>query len=109
VNIAPEPILKAGLMTLHWATVFARNWTYSPDVPVKMVNDLMDAIHDVPSQLMHWNEGHSFHMLIQHLSSFDDKSWKVQVDDKKFSIPKLADFFRERLQEFSGDETIGNQ
>jgi hypothetical protein len=99
VNIAPEPILKAGLMTLHWATVFARNWTYSLDVPLKMVNDLMDAIHEVPSILMHWNEEHSFDMLILHLSCFDDKPWKMQVDEKKFSVPKLADFFRERLQE----------
>lgn len=90
-------------MTLHWATVFARNWTFSPDVPSKMVNELLDAIHDVPSILMHWNEKDSYDLLIQHLSLFDDKSWKVQVDNQMFSVPKLADFFRERLKEFSGD------
>jgi len=50
VNIAPDPILKAGLMTIHWATVLARNLACSPDAPTKMLYELMDAIHEVPKQ-----------------------------------------------------------
>ena len=107
MNIAPEPILKAALMTLHWATVFARNWTCCPDVPVKMVNDLMDAIHDVPSILLHWNDEHSFDMLIMHLSCFDEPSWKKQVDETRFSVPCLTAFFRDRLQECGYDGASG--
>ncbi|MEN6458188.1 MAG: hypothetical protein ABFC63_04605, partial [Thermoguttaceae bacterium] len=79
MTIAPEPILKAALVTIHWATVFARNWTCRPDVPVKMVNDLMEAIHEVPSILIHWNDENSLDMLIMHLSWFDEKSWNQQV------------------------------
>lgn len=104
--IAPEPILKAALVTIHWATVFARNWTCRPDVPVKMVNDLMEAIHEVPSILIHWNDENSLDMLIMHLSWFDEKSWNQQVDNSIFNIPSLVAFFRDRLEEFSSDEGV---
>jgi hypothetical protein len=104
MNIAPEPILKAGLMTLHWATVYARNWTLHPKVPVKMVNDLMEAIHEVPSILMHWSDEHSLDMLNVHLSRFNQERWKQQVDSETFNLPNLVAFFRDRLQEYTGDE-----
>jgi hypothetical protein len=103
MTIAPEPILKASLMTIHWATVFARNWTCHPDVPVQMVNDLMEAIHDVPNILMHWNTDNSLDMLLTHLSWFDERSWKHQVDESRFSVPRLVAFFRNRLKDFGGD------
>ncbi len=109
MNIAPEPILKAGLMTVHWATVFARNWTLSPDVPVKMVNDLMEAIHEVPTILMHWNEYDetSFDTIILHLSCFNHAAWKQRVDDNKFNVPNLVVFFQDRLQEYGYDGALG--
>jgi hypothetical protein len=106
MTIAPEPILKAGLMTVHWATVFARNWTCRPDVSVKMVNDLMEAIHEVPSILIHWNDDLSLDMLIMHLSWFDEKSWNQQIDNNIFNVPNLVAFFRDRLEEFSSDEGV---
>lgn len=43
MNRPPEPILHATLATLHDATVARRNWTLRKDVPVQMVNDLMEA------------------------------------------------------------------
>jgi hypothetical protein len=104
MTIAPEPILKAALITIHWATVFARNWICRPDVPVKMVNDLMEAIHEVPSILMHWNDENSLVMLITHLSWFDERSWNQQVDNNIFNVPNIVAFFRDRLDEFSSDE-----
>jgi hypothetical protein len=104
VNIAPDPILQAGLMTVHWATVFARNWTLLPDVPVKMVNDLMEAIHEVPSILLHWNEEDSFDTLILHLSCFNQADWRQRVDNDRFDVPNLVSFFRDRLDEYTSDE-----
>ena len=104
MNMAPEPVLNAALMTLHWAAIFARNWTCRPDVPVKMVNDLMEAIHEVPAILMHWNAQNSLDMLITHLSGFDQESWKQQVNNEIFNVPNLVGFFQDRLRECTGDE-----
>ncbi|MBN1588395.1 MAG: hypothetical protein JW888_02665 [Pirellulales bacterium] len=101
--LAPEPILKAGLMTLHRATVIGRNWTYLPDVPVTMVHDLMEAIHEVPSILMHWKEAYSFEDIIFQLSKFDQQAWKQNVDEERFmDVPNLVEFFRRQLREFGG-------
>ena len=104
MTIAPEPILKAALTTIHWAAVYARNWTCCPDVPVKMVNDLMEAIHEAPSLLMYWDDENSLDMLIMQLSRFDEKDWNRHVDSNVFSIPNLVAFFRNRLEEFSSEE-----
>lgn len=102
--LAPEPILKAALMTLHWATVFCRNATLCADVPVKMVNDLMEAVHAVPSTLMHWKEEYSLDEILLHLSGFDERSWEQRLDNDVYSVPKLVEFFQDRLQEFGGEE-----
>lgn len=104
MNIAPEPILKAGLMTLHWATVFGRNVACRSDASVKLLYELMDAIHEVPSILMHWNDESSFDMLIMHLSCFDQESWNQQVGNDTSAVPDLVAFFRDRLEEISNDE-----
>ena len=103
MTIAPEPIVKAALWTLHLATVFCRNWTLHPDVPVEMVNDLMEAIHEVPSILMHWNDKHSFDEIVRHLSTFDERSWRQQVDADIFHVPNLTGIFRDRLQDLGHD------
>jgi hypothetical protein len=107
MNLAPEPILKVALMTLHWATVFCRNWTLRSDVPVKMVNDLMEAIHELPSTLMHWNDQHSFKGILLQLSDFDARAWKEQVDADIFNVPNLTAFFQDRLPEFGYDGGLG--
>ena len=91
-------------MTLHWATIFARNWTCRPDVPIKMINALMEAIHEVPSILMHWNNQHSFNEIVLQLSRFDERSWKQQVEANVFAPPDLIGFFRDRLRDFTPDE-----
>ena len=107
MNVAPEPILKAALMTLHWAMVFCRNWTCCPDVPVKMVNGLMEAVHAIPSILIHWNDQHSFNEILLQLSRFDGASWKRKADTNIFDIPNLTAFFQDRLQDFDYDGSLG--
>ena len=104
MNIAPGPILKAGLMTLHWATVLGRNLACRPDAPMKMLYELMDAIHEVPSILMHWNEENSLDMLVMHLSCFNQESWREQVSDDTLAAPSLVAFFRDRLEDFGNNE-----
>jgi hypothetical protein len=52
--IAPEPILKGSLRVLYVAGYTTRNWTNSEDVSRKQINDLWEAIHEIPSLLTHW-------------------------------------------------------
>lgn len=51
INEAPKPIIMATLSTLKWAMVYCRNYTLSKDANIKQVNELMDAIHDIPDHL----------------------------------------------------------
>ena len=106
MHTAPEPILKAALMTLHWATVCARNWTLHADVPVKMVNELMEAIHEVPTILMHWHGDDSLKELMNHLSCFHEQFWKQQVDTELFFITNLASVFQDRLRHAGYEGTL---
>jgi len=94
-DIAPDPILRAGLSTVWWACVHARNASISPDCDVKMINSLMDAIHDIPSQLMTWSPDR-LDTLRLHLSCFDSSQYEGAPDIKKF--------FEERLAEYEGGE-----
>ncbi len=69
-ELAPEPVLRAALDVLGQACVFVRNATLAPDVSVKMINDLMEAIHDIPFQLKTWDEAR-IDLLRLHLRCFD--------------------------------------
>lgn len=104
--IAPEPILKAGLSTLHWATVMCRNWSLG-DVPIEMVNDLMEAIHCVPEFLADWDRpGSGMDALLLHLSCFDAEGWRQRLrelpdgDRLQSDVSNLAMVFNNRLDEF---------
>ncbi len=102
MNIAPDPILKAGLMTPQGATVFGRNLACCSDVPVSLFYELMDAIHDVPNTLLHWNDEHSLEMLITHLACFNREAW-IQRLGNGTDVPDLVAFFRARLEDFGSD------
>src|SRR5690242_12157352 len=55
MSIAPEPILKAGNDTVSWACIFCRNQTLREGAPSKMINDVMEAIHEIPRMLVDWD------------------------------------------------------
>ena len=67
---APDPVMRAVLDILGHACVFVRNATLSPDASIKMINDLMEAIHDVPFQLKTWDDSR-LDLLRLHLRCFD--------------------------------------
>ena len=69
-SLAPEPVMRAALDVLGHACVFVRNATLAPDASVKMINDLMEAIHDIPFQLKTWNN-ERIDTLRLHLRCFD--------------------------------------
>ena len=69
-SIAPDAVLRAALDIIGHACVFVRNTTLSQDVSIKMINDLMEAFHDIPFQLKTWDENR-LELLRLHLRCFD--------------------------------------
>jgi hypothetical protein len=76
---APQPVLRAALDVLGNACAFARNATLSPNVSVKMINDLMEAIHDIPSQLTTWDD-ERIETLRLHLRCFNSEIYPEAPD-----------------------------
>ncbi len=74
MSLAPEQILRAGNDTVSWACIFCRNQTLNPATPIKMINDLMEAIHEVPRMLVDWKR-HDIAEVRLHLSCFRAAAW----------------------------------
>jgi hypothetical protein len=91
MSIAPEPILRAGNDTISWACIFCRNQSLGSTIPTKMVNEVMEAIHEVPRMLVDW-EHHDIAELRLHLACFQASHWP--------GAPDLVSHFNRKLKEF---------
>ena len=58
-------------------------------MPVKMINDVMEAIHEVPRMLIDW-ENHNLAELRMHLGCFNASRWP--------GAPNLVSYFNIRLK-----------
>ena len=56
MTLAPEPWLSACLEVMYRATLACRMWGWSGDVPAEHLADLMDAIHNIPHLILHWDK-----------------------------------------------------
>ena len=92
MNEAPKPIMKATLRTLKWAMVYCRNYTQSKKPNLNQINELMEAIHDIPDQLYRWNDD-SMDRLKLHLRCFDSNKWN--------DSPNLLIYFENELERYS--------
>jgi hypothetical protein len=95
MSIAPEPILRAGNDTVSWACIFCRNQSLASTVSAKMVNDVMEAIHEVPRMLVDW-DSHNLAEVRMHLASFTASRWP--------GAPDLVSYFDRKLREFGYEE-----
>ena len=98
MSIAPEPILRAGNDTVSWACIFCRNQTLCDGAPAKLINDAMEAIHEVPRMLIDW-EQHDLAEVRTHLACFPASRWP--------GAPDLVSYFDRKLREFGYDENAG--
>ena len=98
--IAPEPILRAALDTVSWACIYARNQSLRDSCNVKELNELMEAIHEVPRMLMTWSDDRLREVRI-HLGCFDSK--------RHLGSPDLVAYFETRLAENGGEQDGGDQ
>jgi hypothetical protein len=96
MNLAPEPILRAGLDTVGWACIFIRNQTIRDGASTKMINNAMEAVHGVPQMLTHWQPDTLREMRI-HFGCFPASCWP--------GAPDLVAFFEQRLKDYGYDET----
>ncbi|HEY4415101.1 MAG TPA: hypothetical protein VGO57_05365 [Verrucomicrobiae bacterium] len=91
MTIAPEPILRAANETILWACIFCRNHTLQAGVSAKMVNELMEAVHEVPKMVVDWDR-HDLAELRAHLRCFQASHWP--------GAPDLAAYFDRKLEAF---------
>jgi hypothetical protein len=70
--IAPEPILRAALRVLFVASYTSRNWTLDDTVSRQQLNDLWEALHEVPDLLLRWRDDAEAELLM-YLDEYDGK------------------------------------
>ncbi len=88
--MAPEPILRAALYFLHHAAYTTRNWTLTDEWPRQQVNDLWEAIHEIPSLLTRWRSD-AEQELLMYLDEYD----------RKWPSPRLQEMYRRHLEQGS--------
>ena len=89
--LAPQPILLAGLDTCHKAWVHVRNATLSPDVDRKHINEVAEALHEIPFFLKSW-EHTNLDELRLHLRYFLSGRWPGSPDFLHYFDQKLKEY-----------------
>ena len=92
MTIAPNNILRAANETIAWGCIYIRNQTLTAETPNKMINNMMEAIHDIPHKLMNWDTA-SLNSLRIDFGCFPSDAWE--------GSPDLVKFFDQRLEEYS--------
>ena len=54
--LPPDHILRGALRVLFISAVYTRNWTLADEVSRKQINDLWEAIHEIPDLLTRWRD-----------------------------------------------------
>jgi hypothetical protein len=91
MNVAPNHILSATNQTISLACAHVRNITLSENHSSQQINQIMEAIHDIPTQLCDWHDD-SLSKLRNHLASFDHSLWP--------GCPNFTLIFEQLLQEY---------
>jgi len=74
-QLAPPDVMKGALRVLYVAAYTTRNWTLNEDISRKQINDLWEAIHEIPSVLNHWRFEESEREMEIYLAEYARK-WK---------------------------------
>ena len=74
MTLPPEKILHGALHVLFIAAVYTRNWTLADEVSRKQINDLWEAIHEIPDLLTRWRDD-SEAELLRYIQEYGQK-WK---------------------------------
>jgi hypothetical protein len=94
-EFAPSYVMRAGLETVSWLCIYGRNRSLDPTCEIKEMNDLMEAVHEVPRMLMSWNERRLREIRI-HLGCFHTERFP--------GSPDFVAYFNRRLEEYKTAE-----
>jgi hypothetical protein len=94
-QLAPEPILRASMRVLYVAAYTTRNWTLSDDIPRKQINDLWEAIHEIPSLVTRWDAPEK---------CAGELKMYLREYDAKWPTPKLEAVFEQALRNADAGE-----
>lgn len=86
---APDNIVEAVLETLKWAMVYCRNYSLNENADIKQINELMEAIHEVPGITLRWKHD-SINEIKMHLACFDYIKWE--------GAPNLVRYFEDQIE-----------
>jgi len=89
-QLAPEPILRAALRVVFVASYTTRTWTLNEEVSRKQINDLWEALHNVPDLVCRWRDDAERELLMY----FDEY-------DEKWSEPRLRAIYDQALRQAS--------
>jgi hypothetical protein len=92
--VASQPILVAILRTVSLGLVYVRKYSSEPDVNLTCVNEIAEALHDVPQMACRFDlhEGSEAELLVRiraHLSCFNHQRWP--------GSPNLLEVFEDEL------------
>ena len=73
----PPDVLRGALRVLYVAGYTTRNWTLNEEVSRKQINDLWEAVHEIPSVLMHWRGTEEFEHALQIYLNGYVREWKT--------------------------------
>jgi hypothetical protein len=75
---APEPYFSAALALLYHVAIYVRARTWSPEhvtvEHIREINQLMDAIHNIPDSLLHYGNWYSEERMRETFEHFDSLS-----------------------------------
>ena len=103
MKLAPEPILHAVLYTVHRATVSCRNWSLSDDISREQINELMEAVHELPQIVRNWDSS-SLDEIMTHLRCFEPAKWRARIDTELHSVPDVAEIFQQQMGEYESEK-----
>ena len=91
---APKHHLNACLEVIRDGLLQARAWGWSGNVPAEQLADLMDALHDIPTHIQHWDDVGDG-AVKEKLRRYDEK-WPKSVDSSN-GLLELYERIRSRV------------
>jgi hypothetical protein len=68
----PDEILQGAFRVLSIAAVYTRNWTLADEVSRRQINDLWEAVHEIPDLLTRWRDDAEVELL-RYLMEYKEK------------------------------------
>jgi hypothetical protein len=98
----PNHVLKSAHWTLYWAMVFCRNYTAGKNADIRLVYEMMDALHAIPEILNRWGGHNNVDTLRMYFGCFNHAKWRKPEDTPQ--PPDLVAVFNQKMDEFNKTE-----